>query len=139
MKKYVKSYFQRGLAFGGFGPIIAGIVFLILHFTVKDFKLNGIEVALAIVSTYILAFVQAGASIFNQIEGWGVPKSLACHLSTIYLAYVLCYLVNRWIPFDFKVLIIFTAIFLVTYFVVWLIVYLSVKATTKKLNKKIKM
>ena len=37
MNKYVKSYFQRGLVFGGFGPIIAGIVFLILNFAIDDF------------------------------------------------------------------------------------------------------
>ena len=138
MNKYVKGYFQRGLVFGGFGPIIAGIVFLILNFAIDDFNLNGIEVALAIVSTYILAFVQAGASIFNQIESWSIPKSLACHLGSIYFAYLLCYLLNRWIPFDIMVIVIFTLIFLVVYFIIWFIVYFSVKATTKKLNSKIK-
>lgn len=138
MNKYVKGYFQRGLVFGGFGPIIAGIVFLILNFAIDDFNLNGIEVALAIVSTYILAFAQAGASIFNQIESWSIPKSLACHLGSIYLAYLLCYLLNRWIPFDIMVIVIFTLIFLVVYFIIWFIVYFSVKATTKKLNSKIK-
>lgn len=136
-KNYVKSYFLRGLLFSGFGPIIAGIVFLILDFTIEDFSLTGKEILLAIVSTYILAFVQAGASIFNQIEGWSIPKSLACHLSSIYLAYLTCYLLNSWIPLNWKVILIFTVIFLAVYFIVWIIVYLCVKATSKKLNKKI--
>ena len=137
MNKYVKSYFFRGLTFAGFGPIICGIVFLILNFTINDFKLNGIEVCLAIISTYILAFVQAGASVFNQIESWSIPKSLICHLGSIYLAYLLCYLINRWIPFDIVFVLIFTLIFIVTYFIIWFIVYLCVKKTSKKLNNKI--
>ena len=37
MNKYLKEFFHRGLIFGGFGPIILGIVFAILKF-VKVFK-----------------------------------------------------------------------------------------------------
>ncbi len=135
MKKQIKTFIQRGLLFGGFGPIIAGIVYFIISLSVDNFILTGSEVLLAIISTYILAFVQAGASIFNQIEGWGIAKSLLCHLSTIYIAYVLCYIINSWIPFDWVVILIFTAIFVVTYLVIWLIVYLSVKTTSKEINK----
>lgn len=137
MKKYVKNFLLRGMLFGGFGPIIAGIVYLILSFTINGFSLSGSEVFIAIISTYLLAFVQAGASVFNQIESWGIAKSLLCHLSTIYIAYTLCYIINSWIPFDWIVLLIFTLIFLVTYLVIWLIVYLCVKATSKKFNKSL--
>ena len=63
MNIYLKRFLQRGIAFGGFGPIILGIVFLVLSFTVSDFSLGGREVFLAIVSIYVLAFVQAGASV----------------------------------------------------------------------------
>ena len=138
MNIYLKRFLQRGISFGGFGPIIAGIVFLVLSKTIDGFSLGGGEVFLAILSTYVLAFIQAGASVFNQIEEWPLPKSLLCHFITIYIAYVLCYLVNSWIPFDINVVLIFTAIFAVTYCVIWLTVYFSVKATSKKLNSKIK-
>ena len=37
MNKYLKEFLLRGLMFSGFGPIICGIVFLILNYTVKDF------------------------------------------------------------------------------------------------------
>ena len=84
----IKEFLKRGLLFGGFGPIIAGIVYLILSFTIKDFSLSGLEVFIVIISTYVLAFVQAGASIFNQIEDWPIAKSLLCHLSLIYGAYI---------------------------------------------------
>lgn len=137
MNKYLKAFFQRGLAFGGFGPIIAGIVFLCISTAVDDFSLTGPQAFLAIVSTYILAFVQAGVSIFNQIESWPIAKSLLCHMGSIYVAYIFCYLVNSWIPFKISVILIFTAIFLVAYLSVWFIVFLAVKATSKKINEKL--
>ena len=31
MNCYVKEFLKRGLMFGGFGPIVAGIVYLILE------------------------------------------------------------------------------------------------------------
>lgn len=138
MNKHVKNFLLRGLLFGGFGPIVLGIVYFILSCTVEGFFLNGAEVLLGIVSTYLLAFVQAGATIFNQIEGWPIAKSLGFHLLTIYVAYILCYLVNTWIPFDPIVIVIFTSIFLVTFLAIWLTVYLIVKNTSKRFNKLLK-
>lgn len=137
MNLYLKTFFHRGLIFGGFGPIIIGIVYAILQKTVSGFSLSGSEVLLAIISSYLLAFIQAGASVFNQIEHWPISKSLLCHFSTLYLAYTLCYLVNSWIPFKSEIIIIFTTIFIILYFVIWLTVYFSVKAVSKKLNKSI--
>ncbi len=137
MNKYVKEFLHRGMAFGGFGPIIVGIIYLILSYTLDGFSLSGLEVFTAIVSTYLLAFIQAGASVFNQIEDWPLAKSLLCHFATLYVAYVGCYLLNAWIPFDVTVLLIFTAIFVVAYFVIWITVYLAVRATSKKMNQKL--
>lgn len=137
MKKYVKEFFHRGLMFGGFGPVVVGIIYVILENTLSEFSLTGGQVCLAIVSTYLLAFVQAGASVFNQIEEWHLSKSLLVHLATLYIAYTLCYVVNTWIPFEPTVLLIFTAIFLVVYFIIWIVVYIAVKSTSKKLNAKL--
>lgn len=137
-KNYFKEFLHRGLIFGGFGPIIVGIVFFVLSLTLESFSLSGQEILLAIVSTYLLAFLQAGASVFNQIESWSVAKSMLCHFATIYLAYVGCYLLNSWIPFDIKVILIFTAIFVVLYLVIWLSVFFAVRATSKRLNERVK-
>lgn len=137
MNTYLKSFLHRGMMFGGFGPIVAGIVYLILSNTIENFTLSGNQVFLAIISTYILAFLQAGASVFNQIEHWPIAKSLLCHFATLYFAYTVCYLVNTWIPFEPMVIVIFTLIFAVTYFIIWGVVYLSVKTASKKLNGKI--
>lgn len=134
MNKYFKEFLFRGMIFGGFGPIILGIVYYILSKTLNNFSLNGSEVLLGIISTYLLAFVQAGVTVFNQIEHWSVPKSLLCHFGSLYIVYVFCYIVNSWIPFEWGIVGLFTAIFVVLYFIIWFTVYFIAKATGKKLN-----
>ncbi len=137
MNKYVKEFFHRGLVFGGFGPIILGIIYMIISKVENDFSLSATEVFVAIISIYLLAFVQAGVTVFNQIEHWPLPKSLLYHFSTLYCAYISCYLLNTWIPFKKEVILIFTGIFIAVYFVVWGIVVISVKAASKKMNKRL--
>ena len=138
MKKYAVEFLKRGTAFAGFGPIIMGIVYFSIDMNLDNFSLNGTEVLVAVISSYILAFLQAGASVFNQIEEWSLGKSLFWHFLTIYVAYVGCYLINSWIPFEPMFLVMFTAVFTIGYFIIWFIVYFSVKATSKKLNSKLK-
>ena len=138
MKEYVKNYLQRGVAFGGFGPIIAGIVFWILHLAGVDVNLTGTDIFLAILSTYLLAFVQAGSSVFNQVEEWPLALSTGVHFASLYLVYVGVYLLNRWIPFAWEVIAIFTGVFVTVYLAVWITVYLVTRAVSKKLNNNIK-
>ena len=137
MKQYAKRFAQRGLAFGGFGPIIAAVVFLILQYTVEGFSLTGGQVFTAVVSTYLLAFLQAGGSVFHQIEHWSLMKAILCHFALLYAAYVGCYLVNAWIPFAWEVILAFTGIFAGGYFVIWWIVYASVKIASRKMSRKL--
>jgi len=137
MKAIAKSFLRRGVMFAGFGPIILGIIYAILEQTVEDFSLNGMQLLIAIVSVYLLAFLQAGASIFNQIDSWSIPKSLICHFSVLYGAYIGCYLVNNWIPFDVRVLLVFTGIFVAVYLTIWLTVFVSVKLVSRRLNAKL--
>ena len=137
MNKYVKSFLHRGLVFGGFGPVILGIIYAVSQSTQPDFSLNGTQVLTAIVSIYLLAFVQAGATVFSQIESFSTPKSFLCHLSVLYAAYIICYLVNSWIPFEPMIIGIFTAIFLAVFLAVWITVFITVKITSRKLNAKL--
>ena len=137
MNKYLKSFLHRGLIFGGFGPVITGIIYLILSITIDNFSVSGTEMFTAIISTYLLAFIHAGCSIFNQVEHWPIAKSLFFHFLSLYLAYSVCYLINFWIPFDITVFLIFTGIFILGYAIVWLIVYIIVKQTERKLNSKL--
>ena len=137
MNEYFEKFLHRGFIFSGFGPVVMGIIYFILSYTINDFTLSGIEVFVAIISTYLLAFVHAGSSVFNQIEHWSIAKSMFCQLGILYIAYVTCYLINSWLPFNPMVILIFTAIFVVTYLTIWLIVYLCVKMGAKKLSKKL--
>ncbi len=138
MNIYLKRFFHRGLIFGGFGPIVTGIVFFILSVTLDDFSISGGQIFLAIISTYLLAFIQAGVSVFNQIEHWSVSKSLLFHFLALYLVYSVCYVANSWIPFEPIVLLIFTAVFAALYFAIWITVYLIVRYTRKRLNEKLR-
>ncbi len=137
MNKYVKEFLHRGLLFAGFGPVIVGFIYLILEHKINDFTLSGTEVFTVVISTYLLGFIHAGTSVFNQIEHWSVMKSLFCQLGSLYVAYVVCYLVNSWIPFDLSFLIIFTGIFVAAYLVIWTVVYASVKSMSKKMSKNL--
>ena len=138
MNIYVKEFIKRGLMFSGLGPVTAALViFIISHFE-ENLHLGASQVLIMAVSTYILAFVQAGATVFNQIEHWSVPKSLACHFSSLYAVYVFTYLVNTWIPFSINVILVFTAIFVATFFIIWTVVFLAVRHLSKKLNKNLK-
>lgn len=137
MNKYFKEFIHRGLMFSGFGPIVFGIVMLCIFFAEKDLSLTGKEILLGIVSTYMIAFIQAGATVFNQIEHWSVPRSMACHFSMLYAVYSIAYIINSWIPFKIEVLAIFTAIFIGVYFTVWIVVYLCVRNTGRKINERL--
>lgn len=137
MTKHLKTFLLRGMAFAGFGPVIFGIVILCISYSVEGLSLGAAEVLIGIVSTYLLAFVQAGASVFNQIEEWPITKSLLFHFTSVYLAYVVCYLVNSWIPFEPIVILIFTLAFTALYFVIWFTVYFAVKSTERRLNMAI--
>ena len=134
MKSPVKEFFKRGMLFGGFGPIVTGIVYFCLSLSLENFTLSGGEVLVGIISTYLLAFVHAGASVFNQIEDWPITKSLFFHLLTLYAAYVLCYIANSWIPFEPVAILIFTGIFAAVYATVWLTVYITVRAVSRKMS-----
>ena len=138
MNRYLKSFLQRGLIFGGFGPIISGVVYLVLDRFVPHVAVSGTDLFVIILSTYLLAFIHAGASIFNQIDHWPIAKSLLCHFGSLYAAYLLCYMINRWIAFKLSIVLIFTAIFVAGYAVVWLTVFIVAKITEIKLNDKIK-
>ena len=137
MNKCVKSYLQRGIVFGGFGPIVTGIVFAILYRAGVDVRLNGVEILIAIVSTYVLAFVQAGSSVFNQIESWPIAKRMGIHFVSLYAVYMACYLINSWLPFSWEVILLFTAIFVGVYLIVWITVALITRGISKKLNNSL--
>lgn len=138
MNKYVKEFLRRGLMFAGFGPIVFGIIVLCISYFDGVAVNSARNIFIGIVTTYTIAFVQAGVTVFNQIEHWSVPKSMLCHFGLLYVVYSLSYIANSWIPFKAEVLVTFTMIFAVVFFVIWGIVYLCVRSTSKKINEKLR-
>ena len=120
--------------FGGSGPVVLGIVYLILQHTPVDLALTGDEVFLGIVSIYLLAFIHAGSGVFHGIESWSPAKAALCQFGLLYAAYVVCYVLNSWILFVPWAIGLFTVIFAAVYGAIYLTVYISVKAAAKRLN-----
>lgn len=137
MNPYLKKFIHRGMLFGGFGPIVVGIVYVCVSAGVGGITLTAGQVLVAIVSSYFLAFIQAGVSVFNEIDSWPLMKTLLFHFALLYITYVSCYLINSWIPFDIGIVGIFTAIFVSAYLVIWITVYLSVRNLGRKMNSRL--
>lgn len=133
----VRDFFLRGLIFGGSGPLVLGIVYLCLHTSLENLTLTGAEVFWGILSTYLLAFIHAGSGVFHKIESWSPCKSCLCQMSLLYASYVLCYVLNNWLPFEPIAIVVFTAIFVVGYGAICLVVYLCVHAAAKRLNRSL--
>ncbi len=136
MNKYIKDYLLRGLIFSGFGPIIYGIICLIIEL-IGNYKITGIQVFSGIITTYIIAFVHAGSSVFPQTENISKVKALFLQLISLYSVYTIGYLLNGWIPFNIIVFIIYSSCFIGGFLLIWLIIYLSTKRQVKLLNDKL--
>ncbi|MBO5009715.1 MAG: DUF3021 family protein [Clostridia bacterium] len=137
MREYIIKFLHRGLVFGGFGPIVVGIVYLCIS-EATGLNFSGKEMLFAILSGYFIAFIHAGASVFNEIETWSPAKSLFLHLFTLYITYIFFYLVNSWLPFEPKIVLLFTILFILIYLIIWLIVFISVRTAAARLDKSIK-
>ena len=138
MNKWIKEFCLRGLISMGFGPIVYGIVMVILHLCNVDTSSNGLVIFKGIISTAIMAFVIAGTSVIWKQEEIQISKKISIHFLVLYLLYLLVYLLNDWIQKDLKVIGIFTLVFVLGYILTWLIIYLVEKNRAKKLNEYIK-
>lgn len=138
MKRIIKKFCLRGLVFSGFGPVIYGIVMFILYFCKVDTLSDGLSIFKGVISTFLVAFIVAGASVVWQEERLGPGFAVLIHGSALYISYLSMYLLNNWIPRDPISVVIFTAVFIATYAIIWLIVYLVEKTRAKKLNSKLK-
>lgn len=137
MNKYVKMFLHRGLMFSGLGPIVAGIVYVCIEASCTVLALTGIEFFTAVLTTYIIAFVHAGSSVFPQIEGWPLIKSIFFQWFSIYAVYTIGYLINSWIPLNPIVILIYTGCFIGAFSIIWIIIYLTTKKVTRKMNDQL--
>ncbi len=138
MKRVLKKFSSRGLLFMGFGPLIYAIVLLTIEWGGEEIIFSGISIFKGVLSTSLLAFLASGVSIVWQEEKIGKGAAVLIQGTTLYISYLLTYLINDWIKKDLPSILIFTAVFVGTYIIIWLIIYLVEKNRAKELNKQLK-
>lgn len=137
MKKFWKSFAQRGLVACACGPVILAIVYGILGATGAVQTLTPGEVCMGTLTVIIMAFVAAGITAIHQDERLPMGVRALIHAAVLYADYLFMYLLNDWIPKNWGALGVFTGIFVVGFALIWLIIYLCIRNKTDKLNKKL--
>lgn len=138
MKAFWKQFLIRGLICAGGGPLVMAVIYGILGVTGVVVSLSPAQVCIGIISTTLLAFITAGMTAIYQMEQLPLPTMILLHGGTLYLAYILTYLLNNWLENTLIPILVFTGIFAAGYALIWLIVYLVEKAKAEKLNDLLK-
>ena len=121
------------MAAGG-GPVVLAIIYGILGVTGAVDTLDPKEVCLGILSVTLLAAIVGGMSVIYKQEQLPLPMAIAIHCISLYLTYLVFYLINGWLNAS---ILTFSLIFFLSYGVVWLIIYFITRAKTEQLNKKL--
>ena len=138
MKKFWKEFFLRGLIVSSGGPVVLAIIYSILGATGEVSQLTPSEVCLGIITITLLAFLAAGMTAVYKMEQLPLAMAILLHGGVLYLAYILTYLINGWLPNALTPILVFTGIFIVGYALIWGIIYWVEKSRTNKLNKLLK-
>ena len=138
MKKFVLEFVRRGFIATGLGPIVLAIVYLILKQSAAIDTLTVSQVCIGIFSLSALAFIAGGMNAIYQVERMPLMTAILIHGVTLYIGYLVTYLLNDWLDFGVIPIIVFTAIFVVGYIVIWAIIYSIIRRNTAKLNEMLK-
>lgn len=138
MKQFGKEFLFRGLICAAGGPLILAVIYGILGATGTVTQLSPKEVCLGIVSITLLGFTVAGMSAIYQLERLPLATAIGLHGGSLYLAYILVYLINGWLQRQLIPVLVFTGIFLAGYALIWLVIYLINKHNAEKLSKALK-
>ena len=137
MKAFMKEFVLRGLVAAAGGPITLAIIYGILGATNVVSSLSPAEVCMGILTITLLAFIVAGMTAIYQLEQLSLFSAIAVHGASLYLVYILIYLLNGWLEQQLIPVLIFTAIFIAGYALIWLIIYLVTRHSARKLNTKL--
>ena len=138
MKKFISNFLLRGLVACGFGPVVLGVVYLVLHQQGVVQTLAVTEVCMGIFSLFALAFVASGMNAIYQIERLPVMLAVLIHGVVLYVSYLIVYLANDWLKWGATPILVFTAIFIVGYLMIWAIIYSANKKNAEWINKQLK-
>ena len=138
MRKFLKEFLLRGLICASGGPIVLAIIYGILGATGIVKALSPRDVCLGILTITLLAFIAAGMTAIYRQEQLPLPIMILLHGGTLYIAYILTYLINGWLQNSLISILVFTGIFIAGYAIIWLIIYFVEKSKAEKLNKLLK-
>ena len=138
MKTFWKEFFLRGLICASGGPIVLAIIYGILGATGAVEAFSPKDVCIGIVTITLLAFIAAGMTAIYQMEQLSLPIMILLHSGALYVAYILTYLINGWLPNALVPILMFTGIFAAGFALIWIIIYLVEKSKAEKLNKLLK-
>ena len=138
MKKNVLEFIRRGMSACGLGPIVLGIIYLILHHQGLVQTLSVSQVCVGIFSLSALAFVAGGMNFLYQIERLPLMGAILIHGGVLYLSYLITYLVNDWLEQGVTPILVFSGIFVLGFLVIWVIIYSRIRKNTEKLNEALK-
>ena len=135
MKGFVFEFLRRGLIASGIGPVVLGVVYLIMQKASDIHTLSVYQVVIGIFSLTALAFVAGGMNAVYQIERLPLMAAIFIHGVVLYIGYLVTYLLNGWLNVGMLPLIIFTAIFVVGYIIIWGIIYSIIRKSTARVNE----
>lgn len=138
MKAFWKEFLFRGLICAAGGPLVLAVIYGIWSVSGTVTQLTPGEVCLAIFTITLLAFIVAGMTAVYQQEQLPLPIAILLHGGTLYIAYLMIYLINGWLPQQLAAILVFTGIFVGIYALIWLFIYLVNKRKADKLNKLLK-
>ena len=137
MKQIITEFLRKGLIAGGFGPIVLAILYLILQHQEAVQTLTVHQVCLGIGSLYALAFIVGGMNVIYQIEQLPLMMAILIHGCTLYISYLVTYLLNGWLEWGTMPIVVFSVIFILGYLAIWAVIYSVTKRRTASLNQKL--
>ena len=138
MRKFIMDFLRRGWTACGFGPLVLGIIYLVLQrfAAVESVTVN--QACIGIFSTAALAFAAGGMNAIYQIERLPLMAAISVHGGVLYLCYLVTYLLNDWLEWGTTPILVFSGIFVFGYLVIWAVIYFAIKRRTQKLNESLK-
>ena len=134
MKSFILGFARRGMTAASIGPIVLGILYLILQRVSTLETLQVSEVCVGIFSITALAFVAGGMNAVYQIERLPLMAAILIHGSVLYISYLATYLLNGWLEQGAIALIVFSAIFVVGFILIWASIYVIMRKSTARVN-----
>lgn len=138
MKKHILEFLRRGFVACGFGPIVLAVFYLILQHQADVQTLTVHQVCLGIFSLSALAFIAGGMNFIYQFEQLPLMVAILIHGSILYISYLATYLLNDWLEWGARPILVFSGIFVLGYIGIWAVIYTIIKRNTAQVNELLK-